>query len=145
MEGKKLSSSIMIEGLTERPERKLRKHLIQTELLELIPESVCRKYTVIPLEASGNVLHVAMAYTSDIVALEALAAHSQMHIVTEKATAGEIIEAIDFNYQSYEEIEEQILSLAVDEEETGSKVILDTVTDAPVARALAASTVLFII
>jgi len=137
MEGDKRSGSRMREGWAERPAEKLRKHLIQPELLKLIPESVCRKHTVIPLEASGNVLHVAMANPSDIVALEALVARSQMHIVTEKADAKEIIEAIDFNYQSYEEIEEQIISLSVDTEDTEAKARLDTVTDAPVARALA--------
>ena len=125
------------ERKTESTKRRVLKHLIQPELLKLIPESMSRKYTAIPLESSGNVLHVAMANPSDIVALEALAARSQMHIVTEQANAEEIIDAIDFNYQSYEEIEEQISSLSLDTEEADLQARLDTVTDAPVARALA--------
>jgi len=98
---------------------------------------MCRKYNAIPLEAAGNVLHVAMANPSDIVALEALAANSQMHIVTEKVNVKEITEAIDFNYQSYEEIEKQISNLSLDIGEIEADAKLDTVTDAPVARALA--------
>ncbi len=132
-----MSNSPLEEHQTEKSERRLRKQLIQPELLKLIPESMSRKYTAIPLEAAGNVLHVAMANPSDIIALEALATSSQMHIVTEKANAKEIIEAIDFNYQSYEEIEKEISSLSLDAEEAESGTRLDTVTDAPVARALA--------
>ena len=124
------------ETRIETPRTRLRKHLIQPEALHLIPEAQARKHAAIPLEISGNVLHVAMANPSDIIALEALAAQSQMHIVPMKASAAEVQEAIDFNYQSYEEIEKQISSLSLDTEEAEPQVKLDTITDAPVARAL---------
>ena len=124
------------ETQIEIPKAKLRKHLIQSEALHLIPEALARKHSAIPLEISGNVLHVAMANPSDIIALEALAARSQMHIVPIRASAAEIQDAIDFNYQSYEEIEKQISSLSLETEEAEPRVKLDTVTDAPVARAL---------
>jgi len=124
------------ETQIETPKTKLRKHLIQAEALHLIPEALARKHAAIPLEISGNVLHVAMVNPSDIIALEALAARSQMHIVPTRASAEEIQDAIDFNYQSYEEIEKQISSLSLEAEKTEPQVKLDTVTDAPVARAL---------
>ncbi len=120
----------------ETPQARLRKHLIKPEALRLIPEALARKHVAIPLEISGNVLHVAMVNPSDIIALEALAARSQMHIVPVKASAAEVQEAIDFNYQSYEEIEKQISSLSLETEGAEPQVKLDTVTDAPVARAL---------
>ena len=93
------------ETQIETPRTRLRKHLIQPEALRLIPEEQARKHSAIPLEISGNVLHVAMANPSDIVALDALATQSQLHIVPVKASAAEVQEAIDLNYQSYEEIE----------------------------------------
>ncbi|GAJ23194.1 unnamed protein product, partial [marine sediment metagenome] len=77
-----------------------------------------------------------MANPADILALEALATHSQMRIEPELAGAEEIQEAIDFNYQSYDEIERQISSISVPSETTEERIRLDTVTDAPVARAL---------
>ena len=88
------------ETQTETPRTRLRKHLIQSEALRLIPETMARKHSAIPLEISGNVLHVAMVNPSDIIALEALAARSHMHIVPVKASAAEVQDAIDFNYQS---------------------------------------------
>ena len=48
----------------------------------------------------------------------------------------EIQEAIDFNYQSYDEIEKQISNISLPDETAQKQARLDTVTDAPVARAL---------
>ena len=124
------------ETQTETPRTRLRKHLIQSEALRLIPETMARKHSAIPLEISGNVLHVAMVNPSDIIALEALAARSHMHIVPVKASAAEVQDAIDFNYQSYEEIEKQISSISQEIGEIEAPAKLDTVTDAPVAKAL---------
>jgi len=124
------------EPRLEEPRPRLQKHLIQPEALELIPEAMARKYLVMPMEVNDNVLQVAMANPADILALEALATHSQMRIEPEAAGAEEIQEAIDFNYQSYEEIEKQISSFTSSGELTAEPFKLDTVTDAPVARAL---------
>ncbi len=124
------------ETLVETPQTMLRKHLIQPEALRLIPEAMARKLAVIPLEISGNVLHVGMVDPSDILALEALATRSQMHVVPVKASSQEVQDAINFNYQSYEEIEKQMSSIELEEEKTEPQVKLDTVTDAPVAKAL---------
>ena len=128
--------TVVTETQTETPQTRLRKHLIQPEALRLVPETMARKHSAIPLEISGNVLHVAMINPSDIIALEALAARSHMHIVPVKASAEEVQDAIDFNYQSYEEIEKQISSISQETAETGLPAKFNTVTDAPIAKAL---------
>jgi len=115
---------------------RLRKHLPEPAALQLIPEAMARKYTVIPLAVSGNVLQVAMANPTDILALEALASRTQMRIEPEEATAEEIQEAIDFNYKAYDEIERQISSISLPSQAKEEQFKLDTVTDAPVAQAL---------
>ncbi len=120
----------------EEPRPRLRKHLIKPEALQLVPESMARKYLAIPLEVNGNVLQVAMANPSDISALEALATRSQMRVEPEAASAREIQEAIDFNYQSYDEIEKQLSHIATPEKAGDEPLGLDNLTDAPVARAL---------
>ena len=120
----------------KEPRARLRKHLPQPEALRLIPEAVARQYIAIPLEVKDDVLQVAMANPADIFALEALATQSQKRIEPEAASAEEIQEAIDFNYQSYDEIEKQISSISLPSETTEERIRLDTVTDAPVARAL---------
>ena len=124
------------DSRVEEPQAKLRKDLIQLEALQMIPEATARKYTVIPTEISGNVLRVAMANPSDILAIEALATRTQMRIVPESASAEDILEAIDFSYQSYDEIERQISSISLEDYAEGEIIKVDTVTDAPVAQAL---------
>jgi general secretion pathway protein E len=124
-------------GSREEAGNNLRKQTPQPEALQLIPESMARKYHAIPLALEGNVLRVAMANPSDILALEALASWSQMRIEPEAASQEDVLEAIDFNYKAYDEIEKQISSIsptvgAV----SNSRLIMDTPTDAPVAQAL---------
>jgi len=121
----------------EEARTRLRKHLPEPEALQLIPEAIARKYTAVPLAVNGNTLRVAMVNPADILALEALATRSHMRIEPEEATAEEIQEAIDFSYKDYDEIERQISNISLPSETAEEGVRLDTVTDAPVAQALA--------
>jgi len=77
-----------------------------------------------------------MANPTDILALEALATLSQMRIEPEAATAEDIQEAIDFNYQSYEEIEKHISSISLPNDITIGEITPDTVAEAPLSKAL---------
>ncbi|HUV75676.1 MAG TPA: GspE/PulE family protein [Dehalococcoidales bacterium] len=126
----------MPDVTVKEPRARLRKHSIQPEALQLIPEAMARKYIVIPLEVDSDVLHVAMANPTDIFALEALATQSQKRIEPEVASAEQIQDAIDFNYQSYEEIERQISNISLPSETAEDRIKLGMVTDAPVAQAL---------
>lgn len=109
----------------------------QPEALKLISEVMARKYMTIPLTVEGNVLRVAMANPYDILAIEALASCCQKRIQPEVASANDILEAIDFNYKAYDEIEKTVSNIRL--EDTGkitNKINLDSVSNAPVAQAL---------
>lgn len=115
----------------------LRKNTPDPEVLRLVPEAMARKYIAIPMTIEGNVLHVAMANPSDILALEALASWSQMRIESEASSQEVVLEAIDLNYKNYGEIEKQISNISSDDDKIADKqLIIDTSTDAPVAQAL---------
>ncbi len=115
----------------------LRKKSPESDALQLIPETMARKYNAIPLAVEGNVLRVAMANPADILALEALSSWSQMRIEPEAATQEEVLEAIDFNYKAYDEIEKQISSISIASSKIANQqLFVDTATDAPVAQAL---------
>ena len=126
----------MAKSRIEKAQSNLRQNSPEPEALQLITESMARKYTTIPLSVDGNVLRVAMANPTDILALEALASWSQMRIESEVASAEEILEAIDFNYKAYDEIEKQISSMSLPSREIREQLSLDTTTEAPVAQAL---------
>ena len=116
----------------------LKRDSIQADALQLIPEATARKYNVIPLDVSGNVLRVAMPNANDILTIEALETVTHMHIEPEAASLEEIREAIDFSYQSYEKIKEQIANISLPEEAETSieEITADSVADAPIAKAL---------
>lgn len=115
----------------------LQRNSPEPDALRLIPEAVARKYKVVPLSVEGNVLRVAMANSSDILALEALASWSQMRIEPEVATADAVLEAIDFNYKAYDEIEKQVSSITLSDSKNNQKQLtIDTANEAPVAQAL---------
>ncbi len=116
----------------------LHKKTPDAEALRLIPETLARKYIAIPVAIEGNVLRVAMANPSDILALEALASWSQMRIEPEAASPEEVLEAIDFNYKNYEEIEKQISNIIITDtvQKVDKQFIVDTKTETPVAQVL---------
>ncbi len=121
---------------SDKPRTKLLKQMPQPEALQLIPEVMARRNNTIPLTISGKTLEVAMADPTDIFALEALAAQSRMRIKSVAATVQEIRDAIDFNYKSFGEIEEQISRISIPAEETDEKLVLRAATDTPLVQAL---------
>ncbi|MBI4295947.1 MAG: type II/IV secretion system protein [Chloroflexi bacterium] len=122
--------------LTEKSRPGVLKHASQPEALKLIPEVMARKYVAMPISVNGNALQVALANPADILALEALATHSHMRIEPEIATVEEILEAIDFNYKNYEQIEKQISNISLPTKTIEERIRLDAGTEAPIAQVL---------
>ena len=108
---------------------------IQPEALQLIPESMARRYNVIPLTISNNSLLVGMAEVDNILTLEALTAQASMRIEPVLAPVDKIHQAIDRNYKAYGEIEKQFSHPAPPSSAKGKTTVRD-VSEAPVVRAL---------
>ena len=115
---------------------KLLRQMPQPDALQLIPEAIARKYNAIPLTISGKTMEVAIADPTDIFALEALAAQSRMRIRPIAATAQEVRDAIDFNYKAFGEIQQQLSSISVSEEETDEKLAITAATQTPLVQSL---------
>jgi type II secretory ATPase GspE/PulE/Tfp pilus assembly ATPase PilB-like protein len=79
-----------------------------------------------------------MTNPADIFALEVSEAKCQIRIAPEAASAEDVQEAIDFNYQSDAKIKEQITSISLpgESETTIEEITADSVADAPIAKAL---------
>jgi len=120
----------------EEPSTKLLRQRPQSEAIRLIPEVVARRYNAIPLTISNRTLEVAMADPTDVFALEAFAAHSRMRVKPIAASAKDVRDAIDFNYQAYGEIEQQISRMSIPAEETDDRLALTAITDTPLVQAL---------
>jgi len=134
-----VSTEEKAEKTPEAPAKPLRGELRRTlrpEALKFIPEVLARRYNAIPLKVTGKTLEVAMADPTDILALEAFAAHSKRRIKPVAADANEIREAIDFNYKDYGEIEKYLSRMSIPEEATDERLAIDAAVDAPLAQAL---------
>ncbi len=114
------------------------KRRAEPKTLELIPESMARRFKVVPMGIVGNALQVAMANPTDIFALEALALQSRMRIEPISANLREVQDAIDFNYRGgFGQIEEQISRMPGRTVEAGDEqALIEAAEDTPVASAL---------
>jgi type II secretory ATPase GspE/PulE/Tfp pilus assembly ATPase PilB-like protein len=113
----------------------LKRHVIQRQALQLIPEDTARKYTLIPLSISGNSLVVVMANPEDIQAIEDINTQVKMKVEPALGIPSEIEQAIDRNYKSSTEIEKQV-SQMTPAETAGVEVTPELVARTPIAQTL---------
>lgn len=120
---------------SKSPPRSLKQN-VQKEALALVPEMMARRYNVVPIAVSHKTLQIAMVDTTDIFALEALSAKTQMRIKSIAASAEEIRDAIDFSYKGYGDIDKELARISTSAEESNYKLASDTDIDAPIVRIL---------
>ena len=117
----------------------LKKHQIQAEAVESIPEQIARRYRIIPLEIVDGALMVAMEEPSDIEAIDILAALTKRRIEPVLAVAQDIQEALDLNYKASGEIERQLSQIPTSTRARGAleeRVSAEEIAQAPIVRAI---------
>ncbi len=117
----------------------LTRHSVQPELLKHIPQSLARKYHIIPLDIIEDSLAVVMEDPTDITVIEELTARSGMSILPMVGVRDDIDTAIDLNYKSGSSIEESLAQIVpkaeADADEEGPRPIELTAED-PVVRSV---------
>jgi len=86
----------------------LKRHVIQPRALQLIPEATARKHTLIPLDVVGDALVVVMADPENIQTIEDIKAQAKMKVEVALGLPADIERAIDLNYRSSQQIQEQL-------------------------------------
>jgi len=72
--------------------------LIDEKVKELVPESLCRRYEVMPLFKQGDLLMVAMLNPYDIIAIDGIARHTQLSVQPVISSRKAILDAIGLTY-----------------------------------------------
>ena len=90
----------------------LTRHSVQPEVMRHIPESMARKYHLVPLDIIDNSLAVVMEDPTDITVIEELTTRSGMSILPMVGVRDDIATAIDLSYKSSHEIEESLAQVA---------------------------------
>jgi general secretion pathway protein E len=129
--------SVVDQILERRPpsERTIRSRP-EPAALQLVPESMARRFKVVPLSITDDVLKVAMANPSDIFALEALGLQTRMRVDPVAASEREVIDAIDMNYRGFGQIEEQLSRIPTSSGAQEDDSFIAAAEDTPVASAL---------
>ena len=119
----------------------LKKEGVKSEAVKLIPESVARKYGVIPVDTNNGAIVIAMEDPKDIEAIEDLTAVTMKRIEPVISTSQDIQEMIDLNYRIGGEIEEQLSQIPTRYRSTGvglreARISAEAIAQAPVVRAI---------
>jgi general secretion pathway protein E len=86
----------------------LKRHAIQPAALKLIPEQMARKQCFIPLDIVNDSLLVVMADPEDVSAIQDIKTQAKMRIEVALGVRSDIERAININYRSSKEIENQV-------------------------------------
>ncbi len=108
---------------------------IDPAAIRMVPESIARKYNLIPLALSGDALRVGMADPHDVLALQELSAFINVRVEPVPADLRQVREAIDLNYTARGEIEGQFKD-AGPFNDAPLPTFKEDISDAPAVRAL---------
>lgn len=100
--------AIMLSIKLNLPLIDLKRHVIQPRALQLIPEEMARKYTLIPMDIVNDSLMVVMADPEDIRTIEDIKAQAKMRVEVALGVPSDIERAINMNYRSSGAIARQV-------------------------------------
>jgi general secretion pathway protein E len=114
----------------------LKRHPVQPEALNLVPEAYARHHDLIPIDVAGDTLVVVMADPANIQVLEDLKARAKMTIQPAVGIPSDIREAINRNYRATGEIAEQVSHVTplVTEPAIQEALAPDIVAQTPIVR-----------
>lgn len=114
----------------------LKRHVVQTEALSRVPETIARRYHVIPLDVIGDELIVVMENPLDLQALEDIAVRAGLRVRPSVGVRSDIEDALRLYYRAQDEIERQLeqISPAPAPVIEAPRLTADVVAQSPVAR-----------
>src|SRR5204862_4439527 len=118
---------------------------IDPEVLKLVPDSIAKKYEVLPITRQGSSLTLAMADPTNVFALDDIAFMTNLQVTPVVASQAAIRKAIDRNYAQSDEVVDALTALSneignieVVEDDTPSKVdvfeLKESADEAPVVK-----------
>jgi type II secretory ATPase GspE/PulE/Tfp pilus assembly ATPase PilB-like protein len=111
----------------------LQRHKVQPDSLRLVPESLARKHTLIPLDVVGDSLIVVMADPQDVQTIQDIQTQVKMKVEVALGIRNDIKRAIDINYRSSGEIEKHVREFAP-ETPAASRLTEELVARTPIAQ-----------
>ncbi|MCM8769675.1 MAG: Flp pilus assembly complex ATPase component TadA [Candidatus Omnitrophica bacterium] len=111
---------------------------IKSEVVRLIPENIARRYVLLAVAKTDEILTVAMSDPADIVAIDAIKRLTGCRLRVLKADEKEILQKIEKFYMDTSNLDESLAAMVEKEEETDSQVDVEQLRvaaeDAPIVR-----------
>lgn len=117
----------------------LRDHEVDDEVIEMVPEEVCRKFLCIPIDRSDNVLHVSMADPLDLNTIKELQFITGFSIQPAISTPTQILDRVQKHHHPEKAMDadqfagEELLEFYPEEKETESEEF-DKFQDSPFVK-----------
>ena len=113
----------------------LKRHTVQPQAIQLIPEAMARKYSFIPIDIVNDSLLVVMANPEDVSTIQDIKAQAKMRVEIGLGILSDIERAININYRSSSAIEKQVSQVSpIKEQKTDEAENL--VSRTPIAETL---------
>jgi general secretion pathway protein E len=131
-----ISSRVEEPGL---PLVDLKRYKVAPEVLRLVPESLARRWDILPLRIEDGSLVIAMADPNNLYAIENVRAISRREVKVLRAALMDIRGAINLSYRAMGEIEKQIrdiIPVAPEAVELEERISSELIAQAPVVRAV---------
>jgi len=111
---------------------------IKPEVVRLIPENIARRYLLLAVARTDEILTIAMSNPADIVAIDAVKRLTGLRLRILRAEEKDILEKIDKYYLETADLDETLAAMAETGEEVEAKVDVDQLRvaaeDAPIVR-----------
>jgi type IV pilus assembly protein PilB len=118
---------------------------IDPEVLKLVPDSIAKKYEVLPIKRQGTALTLAMADPTNVFALDDVAFMTNLQVTPVVASQAAIRKAIERNYEAQTAVTDVLTALSNDvgsvevvEDETPNKIdvfeLKESADEAPVVK-----------
>src|SRR5437763_16472577 len=85
---------------------------IDAEVLKLVPDTIAKKYEILPIKRQGTTLTLAMADPTNVFALDDIAFMTNLQVTPVVASQAAIRKAIDRNYQQQAGVTDVLTALA---------------------------------
>ncbi|RLB23981.1 MAG: type II secretion system protein GspE [Deltaproteobacteria bacterium] len=120
----------------------LKDYMINSEVMETIPEGICRKFLCIPIERRENVLHVSMADPLDLNMIKELQFITGYNIQPAISTPTQILDRIQHYYYPERSLvdvadelnQEELLEFYPDEKELEKEEEIEELQDSPFVK-----------
>ena len=126
------------------PRISLSEYVVASDMIALVPETMARRYKVLPVEIAGNKLRLAMGDPLNVFAIDDVKIAAGFDVEPVVAPEDEVERALDQYYGSAEDIDQVVrdleefsdeaIQLAESEEEIGVDRLRELVDEAPVVR-----------